>query len=282
MPDFAVKTPPQHASWPDLLDVWRTADDLDVFAEAWNFDHFYPLTPPADGPCLEGWTTIAALAQATNRIRVGSMVTGMHYRHPAVTANMAVALDVISEGRFNLGLGAGWFEPESYAYGIPLGSMKERMDRFDEGVEVIVSLLTRETTTFEGAFYQLTDARCEPKSIQQPAPPIVIGGKGEKRTLRTVARFADYWDAMFQPTPADWLRLNDVLLQHCAVVQRDPDEIRRSVHLRWAIDDDPAELADEAMRFAEVGVDVIIFSMRGPYLAALLPPLAKELQDASK
>ncbi|MBT8198906.1 MAG: LLM class F420-dependent oxidoreductase [Acidimicrobiia bacterium] len=281
MPEFAVKTPPQHAEWSDLLEVWRTADDIEIFSEAWNFDHFYPLTPPADGPCLEGWTTLAALAQATKRIRIGSMVTGMHYRHPAVTANMAVTLDIISGGRFNLGLGAGWFEPESKAYGIPLGTMKERMDRFDEGVEIIVSLLKNETTTFDGSFYQLTDARCEPKPLQQPTPPIVIGGKGEKRTLRTVARFADYWDGMFQPDPSDWVRLNEILVGHCAQVGRDPAEIRRSIHLRWAVDDDPAELADDAMRFGEVGVDVVVFSMRGPYLASLLEPLATALQAAA-
>ncbi len=278
MVGFAVKTPPQHAAWSDLLDVWRAADEMEVFEEAWNFDHFYPLTPPEDGPCLEGWTTLAALTQATTRIRVGAMVNGMHYRHPAVTANMAASLDIISGGRLNLGLGAGWFEPESNAYGIPLGTMKERMDRFDEGVEVIVKLLTEETTTFDGRYYQLTDARCEPKPLQHPTPPIVIGGKGEKRTLRTVAKYADYWDAMFPGEPAEWVRLNEVLLGHCRAVGRDPTEIRRSVHLMWPADADPTALAEQAMHFGEVGVDVVIFSMRGPYLATLLEPLAKALE----
>lgn len=281
MVSFAVKTPPQHAEWSDLLDVWRTADDMEVFAEAWNFDHFYPLTPPADGPCMESWTTLAALAQATSRIRVGSMVNGMHYRHPAVTANMAASLDIISGGRFNLGLGAGWFEPESNAYGIPLGTMTERMDRFDEGVEVILSLLAEESTTFKGEFYELTDARCDPKPLQQPHPPLVIGGKGEKRTLRTVAKHADYWDAMFPESPADWTRLNDVLVGHCEDVGRNPAEIRRSIHFRWAVDDDPQELADRAMTYATVGVDVVIFSMRGPYDAGLLEPLGEALTGAT-
>ncbi len=280
MVSFAVKTPPQHARWRDLLDIWRTADDIEVFTEAWNFDHFYPLTPPQTGPCLEGWTTLAALAQATTRLRVGTMVNGMHYRHPAITANMAASLDIISDGRFNLGLGAGWFEPESNAYGIPLGTMRERMDRFDEGVEVIVKLLTQETTTFEGDYYRLVDARCEPKPLQQPAPPIVIGGKGEKRTLRTVARYADYWDAMSPNGPTEWLRLNDVLLGHCDAVGRDPAEIRRSVHIFWPADADPGELADRAMEYGAVGVDVVIFSMRGPYLAGLLEPQADALERA--
>ncbi len=277
MPDFAVKTPPQNTTWSDMLEIWRAADEIEVFSEAWNFDHFYPLHPPMDGPCLESWTTLAALAQATNRLRVGSMVNGMHYRHPAVTANMAASLDIISGGRFNLGLGAGWFEPESRAYGIPLGTMAERMDRFDEGVEVIHRLLTQETTTFTGRFFQLAEARCEPKPIQRPRPPIVIGGKGEKRTLRTVARYADYWDAMFHEDTASWLRLDTILSEHCREVGRDPAEIRRSVHLRWGLDDDPGRLADEAMMFIDAGVDVVVFSMRSPQSASAVEPLANAI-----
>ncbi len=106
MVEFAVKTPPQHADWADLLSVWRAADQIDVFAEAWNFDHFYPLSEPRDGPCLEAWTTLAALTQATERIRVGCMVNGMHYRDPAVTANMAASLDIISGAASTSGWGA--------------------------------------------------------------------------------------------------------------------------------------------------------------------------------
>ncbi len=190
---------------------------------------------------------------------------------------MAASLDIISGGRFDLGLGAGWFEPESKAYGIPLGTMTERMDRFDEGVEVIVSLLTQETTTFEGDFYQLADARCEPKGPQQPMPPVVIGGRGKKRTLRTVARWADYWDALAPGSTEAWLELNDVLLGHCADVGRDPSEIRRSVHVFWAPEDDPKELAEQAMTYGDAGVDVAIFSMREPYDVGRVQPLADAL-----
>jgi len=278
--EFAIKTPPQHAEWSDMLDVWRAADELEVFAEAWNFDHFYPLADPREGPCLEGWTTLAALTQATKRIRVGCMVNGMHYRHPAVTANMAASLDIISGGRFNLGLGAGWFELESKAYGIELGTMKERMDRFDEGVEIVKSLLSNETTTFDGSFYQLEDARCEPKPLQRPTPPIVIGGKGEKRTLRTVARHADYWDSMFPASVDDWERLDSILREHCETVGRDEGEIRRSIHMRWHPDADMAELVATAHEYGEAGVDVVIFGMQHPYRAARLEPLASALQAA--
>ena len=175
MAAYAVKTPPQHGTWPEILGLWQAADDIDVFESAWTMDHFYPLSPPLDGPELESWTLLAALAQATRRLRLGCMVNGMHFRHPAVTANMAATLDHIAGGRLDLGLGAGWFEPEADAYGIPLGTLTERFDRFDEGVEVIVSLLTRDATTFSGRYYRLAGARCEPKPVQDRIP-IVIGG----------------------------------------------------------------------------------------------------------
>jgi alkanesulfonate monooxygenase SsuD/methylene tetrahydromethanopterin reductase-like flavin-dependent oxidoreductase (luciferase family) len=204
------------------------------------------------------------------------MVNGMHYRHPAVTANAAVTVDHISGGRFSLGLGAGWFEPESRAYGIPLGTLKERFDRFDEGVEVIRSLLDEEHTTFSGRYYQLTDARCEPKPVQ-PRLPIVIGGRGPKRTLRAVARWADHWDMVGAGTVADWQRANATLLQHCEAVGRNPAEILRSVHVMWPADAEPDALAEQGAAFAEAGVDLVIFSMRGPYEVRLLEPLAKAL-----
>lgn len=186
----AIKTPPHHATWQDFLDTWREADRIEVFESAWNWDHFYPLAPPYDGPNLEGWTMLAALAQATSRLRLGAMVNGMHHRHPAVTANMAATVDIISGGRFELGLGAGWNEMESNAYGIELGTLTERFDRLDEGVEVIRSLLDRTVTNFSGRYFRLTDARCEPKPVQAKLP-LVIGGKGRTRTLATVARWAD-------------------------------------------------------------------------------------------
>ena len=156
---FAFKTSPQNTTWSDMLAVWQAADDIDVFESGWTFDHFYPILSDSSGPCLEGWTTLTALAQATKRLRLGTLVTGIHYRHPAVLANMAAALDIISNGRLELGIGAGWNEEESGAYGIELGSMKERFDRFEEACQVLIGLLSQETTSFDGKFYQLNDAR---------------------------------------------------------------------------------------------------------------------------
>ena len=165
-----------------MLAVWQAADDIDVFESGWTFDHFYPIFSDPTGPCLEGWVTLTALAQATTRLRVGVLVTGIHYRHPAMLANMASTLDIVSGGRLELGIGAGWNEEESGAYGIALGTVKERFDRFEEACEVLTGLLSQETTSFDGSFYRLTEARNEPKGPQRPHPPICIGGNGEKRT----------------------------------------------------------------------------------------------------
>ncbi len=191
---FAIKTSPQHTTWEEILPVFREADGIDLFESGWLFDHFYPIRGDSTGPCLEGWIALAALAQATRRLRLGVLVTGIHYRHPAVLANMAATLDIISGGRLELGIGAGWNEEESGAYGMELGTPRERSDRFEEACQVLIGLLSQETTTFSGEYYQLTNARCEPKSVQRPYPPICIGGSGEKRTLRTVARYAQHWN----------------------------------------------------------------------------------------
>src|SRR3984893_6610765 len=152
---FAFKTSPQNTPWSDMLPVWQAADDIEVYESGWTFDHFYPILSDSTGPCLEGWTTLTALAQATKRLRLGTMVTGVHYRHPAVLANMVAALDVISNGRLELGIGAGSNIEESDAYGITLGTVTERLDRLMEACQVLVGLLTQDSTTFDGTYYQL-------------------------------------------------------------------------------------------------------------------------------
>ena len=276
----ALKTPPHHGTWAEYLDVWTAADDIEIFESAWNWDHFYPLAPPYEGPNLEGWTMLAALAQATKRIRIGCMVNGMHHRHPAVTANMIATLDHISGGRFEFGIGAGWNEMETAAYGMELGSLNARSDRLEEGLEVIVSLLTNAETTHNGTYFQLENAFCEPKCLQAPYAPIVVGGKGRKRTLRTAARFGDQWDMTFPDQPADWQELNEVLIGHCGDVGRDPAEITRSIHLGFDHDGDPAEMAERAETFFAVGVDLVVWSNRGPLDVARLQPLADALLAA--
>ena len=274
---FGIKTAPQHTSWGDMLDVWRAADEVELFETAWNFDHFYPLQGDKNGPCLEAWVTLSALAQATSRIRIGCMVNGVPYRHPALVANMAASLDIVSGGRLELGLGAGWNEQETKAYGIDLLPMGQRMDRFEEAVEVIDSLLVHEITTFQGKYFQLEQARCEPKGPQQPRPPIVIGGGGEKRTLRIAARFAQHWNLPFA-TPEVFSKKNEILLAHCEAVGRDSSLIMRSVQIESTADQDPAEVAENAAALFAAGVDQVILTLRTPYRAERVAALAKSLE----
>ncbi|MEU0530223.1 LLM class F420-dependent oxidoreductase [Amycolatopsis tolypomycina] len=274
---FAIKTSPQNTEWADMLAVWQAADEIELFESGWTFDHFYPIFSDSTGPCLEGWVTLTALAQATKRLRLGTLVSGIHYRHPALLANMAATLDIVSGGRLEIGVGAGWNEEESGAYGMELGTVKERSDRFEEACEVLVGLLTQETTTFQGEHYQLTDARCEPKGVQRPHPPICIGGSGEKRTLRTTAKYAQHWNFVGGP-PEEFARKRDVLHRHCADIGRDPAEITLSSHVRLDPDLDYAKVAAEAAALGEVGLDLAIVYLPPPHTPAVLEPLAKALE----
>jgi F420-dependent oxidoreductase-like protein len=275
---FGFKTAPQHTSWPDLLAVWQAADEIEVFESGWTFDHFYPiLGMDSAGPCLEGWTVTTALVQATRRLRIGVLVTGVVYRHPAVLANMAATVDIISGGRLELGLGAGWNEEECGAYGIELGSLKERFDRFDEALDVITGLLANTTTDFNGDYFTLVGARCEPKPIQRPHPPICIGGSGERRTLRSVARVAQHWN--FPGGPVEhWAAKRDVLHQRCAEIGRDPAEISTSTHLRYDPDAGPGALAELAASYEQAGIDLGIVYLPPPHTPAVLEPIAKALE----
>jgi len=273
---FAFKTAPQNTTWADMLAVWKAADDIDVFDSGWTFDHFYPIFSDSTGPCLEGWTVTTALAQATTRLRVGLLVTGIHYRHPAVLANIATAVDIVSGGRLELGLGAGWNVEESGAYGIELGSLTERFDRFDEALECIVGLLSQETTNFSGQYFTLQDARNNPKPVQQPHPPIVIGGTGPRRTLRAAARWAQHWNHP-GATVEQWLQVRDELYKRCAEIGRDPAEITTSTHLRYSHEAGPGALAEQAAAFADAGMDLGIVALAPPHTPAVLEPIAEAL-----
>ena len=280
MARYGIKTPNHQTTWQNMLEIWREADSIEIFESMWNWDHLYPLRSDPHGTSLDGWVTLSALARETSRVRIGSMVNGMHFRHPSITAKMAVTLDHVSGGRSYLGLGAGWFEEESEAHGIELGSMKERFDRFDEGLEVIVSLLTQEETTFSGDFYRLQGALSEPKATQQPRPPIVIGGTGRNRTLRAVARWAQMWDSLIVE-PSEWTGLREVLEGHCQDVGRDSSEIDCSAHVRYSQGDDVSRVADEAARRFEAGIDVVIFTLGSPNDVSMVAPLAEALAALS-
>jgi len=277
---FAFKTAPQNTTWADMLAVWREGDQIEAFESGWSFDHFYPIFGDSTGPCLEGWTTLAALAQATRRLRLGVLVTGIHYRHPAVLANMAAAIDIISEGRLELGLGAGWNREESDAYGIGLGSPGERSDRLEEACQVLIGLLSQESTTFEGTYYQLRNARNEPRGPQRPHPPICIGGSGEKRTLRTAARYAQHWNFV-GGSVEEFARKRDVLHSHCADIGRDPQEIVLSSHVRLGDTGETGPAIEAAAALGEQGLDLAIFVLRPPHTPADLDRLADALDQLS-
>jgi F420-dependent oxidoreductase-like protein len=273
---FAIKTRPEHQSWEEIRDIWIAADDYPIFESAWNWDHFYPLSGDLTGPNFEGWTMLAAMAQATRRIRIGCQVSGMIYRHPAVLANMAATIDIISGGRLEIGLGAGWNQQECDAYGIDLPPLRERFDRFDEGVEAIVRLLSDPVTNLDGRYVKLTEARCEPKPVQRPHPPITIGGRGKTRTLRTTARWAHEWNVLAQ-SPEDWRELKDVLAGHCAAIGRDVNEITCSVNARVDPSGDLTPVLETTAAYGEAGVDLIIVNLPHHAKPDSLEPLAKAL-----
>jgi F420-dependent oxidoreductase-like protein len=272
---FGIKTAPQHTTYEAMLDVWKEADATPVFEHAWLFDHFAPIHSDVDGPCFEGWTLLAAYAAQTSRIRVGLMVTGNTYRHPAVLANTAATVDVISGGRLDFGIGAGWNEYEHSSMGIPLYTPGERLRRFREACEICKRLFTQHTTDFDGRYYQLKEARCEPKPIQKPYPPFVIGGGGEQLTLKIVAEYADIWN--YAGGPVDTFKHKvDVLRQHCETVGRNFDEIELSTQLvvNYNNLDETVELTQQ---FVDAGVTHLVLNLRPPFPERIVTRLAEEV-----
>ena len=221
----------------DTSQIFQSLKNLVTSAEEkgfdsfWVMDHFHQLQmigAPGE-PMLEGWTTISALAGVTAKIKLGTLVTGVIYRHPSILAKMGATLDVISKGRLFMGIGAGWNEEESLAYGIAISfpSNRERLDRLEEAIQIIRKMWTDEpTATFIGKYYQIKNAYCNPKPIQRPSPPILVGGAGEKRTLEIVAKHADACNLFGSPETVK-TKLN-VLKEHCKKVGRDYDSILKT------------------------------------------------------
>jgi F420-dependent oxidoreductase-like protein len=235
--------------WPNPTQPFQDVLEIARHAEAtgwdglWYADHFMPDGENTAVPWAEAWTTLAALASAVPRIRLGPLVTGNTYRHPAVLAKMAATVDRISGGRAVLGLGAGWQENEHRQYGIPFYTVKERLERLAEACELIQSLYADPKTTFRGKHYQLADAVLEPKPVQAKLP-LLIGGGGEKVTLRIAARFADEWNVWGD---VETLRRKQAILdRYCAEIGRSPRAIQRSAVALLFLTDDRAVI--ERMR----------------------------------
>ncbi|KKF02434.1 LLM class flavin-dependent oxidoreductase [Mycolicibacterium obuense] len=229
--------------WPSTTQPWNEVLELAQFADDgfWHSvyvaDHFMS---PGDKPgktsdWLEATAVMAALATATTNIRLANLVLSMTFRHPAVVANLAVTIDRISGGRFTLGLGAGWQDTEHEQYGLPLGEPKERVDRFAEGLAVISGLLTHETTTFDGQYYHLADALCEPKPTQSPLP-LLVGGTGP-RMLRLIARHAHEWNQW--SSPGGFSERSAALDAACEKDGRDPATVWRSTQALVMVTDSP-------------------------------------------
>ncbi|HEY0491933.1 MAG TPA: LLM class F420-dependent oxidoreductase [Candidatus Dormibacteraeota bacterium] len=304
---FGIQTGPQNTTWPDLLNIWQVADGL-KFDTAWTFDHFFPIFTDPKGPQLEGWTTLTALAMKTQHVRVGTLVTGVTYREPAVLAKIGATLDVITGGRLEMGIGAGWFELEHQSLGIPFYTVAERIKRLGEACEVILRMWTEDAATYDGTYYHLKEAYCNPKPVQKPHPPLLIGGSGEQLTLKMVARYADEWNAF--GTPEMIRHKIEVLEGHCRAIGRDVNTIEKSVGIPLVMSKDSGKLdgmlADMASRrgmsledarngmlwgspdqvikkleaYCEVGVTHIILSQRAPYDSAMLELFAKEVIPA--
>ncbi len=244
---FSIK-PRLHWSFDEVVDLSRHAEATG-WDGIWIADHLMNNTPSGEGLIGECWTVTAALAALVPRVRLGTIVVGNTLRHPVIHAKMAAQVDVISGGRFTLGLGAGWQENEHQAYGIPLGSLRERSDRLEEAAAVITSLFTQERTTFNGRYYQIDNAPFSPPPVQQPLP-LLIGGVGEKRTLRTIAKYAQAWNA--QVPPDVFAEKSRILDEHCAAVGRDPSTIHRTVQTLIAFTDQPAQVERAGARGAVI------------------------------
>jgi F420-dependent oxidoreductase-like protein len=248
---FGVHAGPQGATFDQFLELWQRADELD-YDWVSVFDHFMPIFGDPDGGCFEGVTMMAALAAHTTKVRVGMLVTGVTYRHPAVAANMAATIDHISHGRCEYGVGAAWFEKEHDQYGIPFPRIGVRMDMLEEACQVMRGLWSKEHQfTFEGKHYQLRDAQMDPKPVQEHLP-LVIGGSGEKRTLRIVAEHGDVWNSAFGDLDVFEHKLS-VLAQHCSDVGRDPADIRKSLTFRAMLAEDEAGVAERRKELEAAG-----------------------------
>ena len=293
---FGVHAGLQNTSMPALRSFWHRVEALGFgWISVW--DHFYSATLTDGAECLEAVATHAALACDTTRVRCGSLVYSIGYRHPAVLANAIATIDHLSAGRADLGIGAGWSEIEYRAYGIPFPPVKVRMDQLEEAAQCIRSLLRNEVTTFKGEWYTMDEARCEPRPVQA-ALPLWIGGGGEKRTLAIAARYADAWNVPFV-APDVFAHKREVLREHCERANRDPAEVRCTVNvgLAWSEESLQAqfgglanyvrpgvlsgsehEVIDRIGAYVDAGAEQVNLALRAPFDADELERFAVALE----
>lgn len=254
---FGLKLSGQDTTVEELRAVWQIAD-AGGFDHCWNFDHLASIRANPDLDVFEAWTLLAAMAEATARVRIGCMVTANTYRHPGVLAKMATTVDHLSGGRLEFGIGAAWVELEHTMFELEFGTVGQRIARLDEACRIFRLLWTEDRSDFEGRHYRLAGAVAQPKPIQKPHPPIWIGGSGERKTLRVVAEHADVWNSP-GGDPAEVTRLSGVLDRHCEEVGRDPAEIRRSV--QFFFDGDAEAALRTVQGYVAAGMDDVILML---------------------
>lgn len=238
--------------WNHMAELARAVDDAGWHA-LYTCDHFMPYSEagtPMDGAVLECWTSLTSLASQTRNVRLGTLVMSNTYRHAAVVANMAATLDVITNGRVILGVGAGWQVNEHSAYGLSLPAPAKRIAALDEACEVITSLLREHRSTFDGEYYALTDAPCEPKPVQ-PRLPLLVGAKGEQLALKVAARHADIWHYWMEAE--DLRRKSAIVDRYCVELGRDPSTLARATGGTIDLDDDPSEVVERLQGLQEAG-----------------------------
>lgn len=270
-----METSQHRLSWSDLVDRVRFAEEAG-FDGAWIFDHFKPLYGEGPGPCLEAWTLLAGLAAATERIRLGTLVTGATYRHPSLLAAEVVTVDHISGGRLELGIGTGWFEQEHRELGFDFPSAGERVDRLEETLEVLHLLMGTDDASFAGAHVRLEGATYLPRPVQRPHPPIWIGASGERRMLPLVGRVADVWHS--NAGVAEAKRKWSIVEAAAEEAGRDPATIVRATNLSLSEPWDQVRATAEAYRQAGVGYLVCSWPSEGrsrmeAFVERILPEL---------
>jgi F420-dependent oxidoreductase-like protein len=247
LPNFAFSGIEDDEMFDHVAGLAVTAEESG-FESVWVMDHFWQLPPLGgpDQPILEGYTLLGALAARTTRVRLGTLVTGVTYRNPALLAKQVTTLDVVSRGRAVLGIGAAWYEEEHDGLGFDFPPVRERMDRLEEAVQICRAMFTEDAPSFAGTYYRIDGAKNIPRPIQPGGPPILVGGSGEKRTLRIVAKHADMCN--IHGSPATIRRRLDILGKHCEEVGRDPAAITTSRRGSLIL----AETTDEAERVSKL------------------------------
>ncbi len=235
----------------DFAVIKRVAQECEElgFDSVWMYDHFYPYDSPTDGPCYEIWTTLSALAGLTSKIRLGALVLCNSFRYPSIVAKMTSTLDNISDGRTEVGLGAGWFKMEFDAYGIPFSDPTTRIESLRDGIQIIKKMWTEERTTYEGKYHSVDSAYNNPKPVQKPHPPLWVGGT-QSAVLKVAAEFADGWNIGFYAsnTPTGFRNKVKALDRYCRELGRDPQELRKSWHGEIIIAETQAEVEKKVAR----------------------------------